>query len=63
MKVINKIILILTMVVLTACGGNNLAKDDSVDYQSAKQTLEIKVPEMKEPVTQAPSGSERKNKE
>jgi len=61
MNVISRIVLISTVLVLAACnGGKNLAKDDSVDYKSAKQLPEIQVPEMKTPVRVEPSDPERK---
>lgn len=59
MNRVTKIMLILAAIILAACnGGKNLAKDDSVDYKSAKQLPEIKVPEI-EAKTKQFSDSER----
>lgn len=59
MKKVKKMALVLVAVILAACnGGKNLAKDDSVDYKSAKQLPEINVPDIGAK-TKQPSDSER----
>lgn len=56
MNIMTKIMLILAFAFLTACGGGKkLANDNSVDYKTAKQFPEIKMPEIKAPAKESDS--------
>ena len=61
MKVMTKIILILSIAALTACNGSkNLARDNSVDYKSIKQLPEMHMPEIQVPVNESSDSEQKK---